>query len=98
VDELESTTQWLQQSFKTSPDDAGFGAVDFLRAFALTYLGYNWLRMAKAACSSGDEGFKRGKLATAQFFAARMLPQVHQLCANVRSPAGELMQLDPALI
>ena len=93
VDELESTTQWLQQSYKTSPDDAGFGAVDFLRAFALTYLGYNWLRMAKAA-ASGDEKFKSGKIATAQFFAARMLPQVHRLCANVRQPASELMQLE----
>ncbi|HZR33856.1 MAG TPA: acyl-CoA dehydrogenase C-terminal domain-containing protein [Nevskia sp.] len=98
VDELESTTQWLQQSYKSSPDDAGFGAVDFLRAFALTYLGYNWLRMAKAASASGDEGFKRGKLATAQFFAARMLPQVQMLCANVRKPAAELMQLDAAAI
>ncbi len=93
VDELENTAQWLQQSFKTNPDDAGFGAADFLRAFALTYLGYNWLRMAKAASAGNDENFRRGKLATAQFFAARMLPQVHQLCANVRSPAGELMQL-----
>ena len=98
VDELEETTHWLQQSFKTSPDDAGFGAVDFLRAFALTYLGFNWLRMAKAASASGDEGFKQAKLATAQFFAQRMLPQVRLLCANVRSPAGELMKLDAAVI
>ncbi len=98
VEELERTTQWLQESFKTNPDDAGFGAVDFLRAFALTYLGFNWLRMAKAASALGDENFKAGKLATAQFFAARMLPQVHGLCANVRSSAGELMQLDPAAI
>jgi len=98
VDELEKTAQWLQESFKTNPDDAGFGAVDFLRAFALTYLGFNWLRMAKAVSASSDENFKCGKLATAQFFAARMLPQVRSLCANVRSPAGELMQLDAASI
>jgi len=98
VEELEKTVQWLQESFKTNPDDAGFGAVDFLRAFSLTYLGFNWLRMAKAASASSDENFKRGKLATAQFFAARMLPQVHGLCANVRSAAGELMQLDAAAI
>jgi len=75
---------WLQESFKTNPDDAGFGAVDFLRAFALTYLGFNWLRMAKAASASGDETFKRGKLATAQFFAARMLPQGARPVRNVR--------------
>ncbi len=98
LDELEKTAQHLQQSFKTNPDDAGFGAVDFLRAFALTYLGYNWLRMTKAALAGSDENFKRSKLNTAQFFAARMLPQVRNLCANVRSPAGELMQLDAALI
>src|SRR5690242_13729475 len=41
VDDLEATTKWLQESYKTNPDDAGFGAVDFLRAFALTMLGYN---------------------------------------------------------
>ncbi len=94
VDELEKTTQWLQESFRTSPDDAGFGAVDFLRAFCLTYLGFNWLRMAKAATAGGDEIFKQQKLTTAHFFAQRMLPQVHSLCANVRTSAAELMKLD----
>ncbi|WP_295686944.1 acyl-CoA dehydrogenase family protein [uncultured Nevskia sp.] len=96
VDELEKTTAWLQESFKTNPNDAGFGAVDFQRAFSLTYLGYNWLRMAKAAINSSDEIFKAQKLNTAQFFAARMLPQVMSLCANVRQPASELMALDAA--
>ncbi len=96
IDELEKTTQWLQESYKTSPEDAGFGAVDFQRAFCLTYLGFNWLRMAKAAMAGSDEIFKQQKLTTAQFFASRMLPQVHTLCANVRSSAAELMKLDAA--
>jgi hypothetical protein len=96
IDELEKTTAWLQESFKTNPNDAGFGAVDFQRAFCLTYLGYNWLRMAKAAINSNDETFTAQKLNTAQFFAARMLPQVMALCANVRQPASELMALDAA--
>jgi alkylation response protein AidB-like acyl-CoA dehydrogenase len=97
VDELEKTTQWLQESFKTRPDDVGFGAVDFQRAFSLTYLGYNWLRMAKAASlSTNDDAWKLSKLTTAQFFAQRMLPQVHALCANVRNSATELMTLDAA--
>lgn len=98
VDELERTTLWLQASFKSDPDDVGFGAVDFQRAFSLTYLGYNWLRMAKAAALSGDDGWKAAKLTTAQFFAQRMLPQVHALCANVRNSAAELMALDPAYL
>jgi len=98
LEELERTTHWLQNSYKTNPNDAGFGAVDFLRAFALTYLGYNWLRMAKAALDSSDENFKAAKLSTAQFFASHMLPQVHTLCDIVRSPATELMNLDAAAL
>ncbi len=83
-------------SFKTNPEDAGFGAVDFQRAFCLTYLGFNWLRMSKAAIASGDDLFKQQKLTTAQFFAQRMLPQVQSLCANVRMPAADLMKLEAA--
>ncbi|GAC1622682.1 MAG: acyl-CoA dehydrogenase [Nevskia sp.] len=96
VDELEKTAQWLQQSFKSNPEDAGFGAVDFQRAFCLTYLGFNWLRMAKAAMAGSDEIFKQQKLTTAHFFAQRMLPQVQSLCANVRMPASDLMKLEAA--
>lgn len=93
VDELEKTTQWLQERFRSNPNDAGAGAVDFQRAFCLTMLGYNWLRMAKAASKSDNEAFKQAKLTTAQFFAERMLPQVSTLLAAVRNPADKLMEL-----
>jgi alkylation response protein AidB-like acyl-CoA dehydrogenase len=96
VDELENTAQWLQHSFKSSPDDAGFGAVDFLRAFSLAMLGYNWLRMAKAAAKRGDKSFAQAKRVTAEFFAQRLLPQVHTLCSAVRNPAKSLMELPAA--
>ncbi|HEX4872363.1 MAG TPA: acyl-CoA dehydrogenase family protein [Nevskiaceae bacterium] len=94
--ELEETTQWLLESYKTSPDAAGLGAVDYQRAFCLTYLGYNWLRMAKAAMKSEDELFRRSKLATAEYFASRMLPAVGSLCANVRQSPEALMSLESA--
>jgi hypothetical protein len=93
LDELASTTQWLQQSFKTSPDDAAFGCTDYLRAFALTYLGWNWLRMLRAAEKRGDARLLESKRITAMFFARRMLPQVHSLCATVKSGAAEMMAL-----
>jgi alkylation response protein AidB-like acyl-CoA dehydrogenase len=96
LDEIETTTRWLQQSYKTSPDDAGFGAVDFLRAFSLTMLGYNWLRMARAAAKTGDAGFAQSKRVTAEFFAQRLLPQVHTLCGSVRNSADALMALPAA--
>ena len=94
--DLEATAAWLQQSFKAHPDDAGFGAVDFQRAFALTLLGYNWLRMARLAPGHPDAGFAAGKRATAEFFAQRMLPQVSMLCGTVRQSAKSQMELAAA--
>jgi len=96
VDELESATKYLIESFKTAPDAAGFGAVDFQRAFALTYLGWNWLRMVKASAEHPEEGFRASKKATAEFFVTRMLPQVHSLLGTVRAPTESLMALEAA--
>ena len=96
MDELEATTKWLQESFNTSPDAAGMGAADFLKAFSLTMLGYNWVRMSRAAAQSPEPGFRAAKLATAEFFATRLLPEVHTRCAAVRAPAESAMQLDAA--
>jgi alkylation response protein AidB-like acyl-CoA dehydrogenase len=94
LEALEQTTEWLQQTFKETPDDGAFGCVDYQRAFALTYLGYNWLRMAKAAHAQSDELFRQVKLATAEYFATRMLSQVPAMLDNVRQPAAPLMALD----
>lgn len=93
VDELESTTKYLTDSFKSAPDTAGFGAVDYQRAFCLTYLGWNWLRMTKAVAKHPDADFREAKLATAQFFITRMLPHVNTLLATVRAPTDSLMAL-----
>lgn len=94
LEALEQTTDWLQQTFKETPDDGAFGCVEYQRAFALTYLGYNWLRMAKAAHAQADEVFRQSKLATAEYFATRMLSQVPAVLDNVRQPAAPLMALD----
>jgi alkylation response protein AidB-like acyl-CoA dehydrogenase len=96
LDELESATAWLQESFKTHPDAAGMGASDFLKAFSLTMLGYNWSRMARAAAKSPEQGFRAAKLATAEFFTTRLLPQVGTLCAALRAPVENLMKLEAA--
>ncbi|MDN5874249.1 MAG: acyl-CoA dehydrogenase C-terminal domain-containing protein [Sinobacteraceae bacterium] len=92
VDDLEATTEWLQKSMQDNPNDAGFGCTAYLRAFALTYLGWNWLRMAKAANQLKDGEFKTGKLTTARFFATHLLPEAASLCQRVRQPASEYME------
>lgn len=94
--DLESATQWIYETFRSKPEDASFGCCDYQRAFALTYLGYNWLRMAQAASAQSDEVFKAGKLATAHYFAAKLLPQVGGLCATVKGGAEDFMALPAA--
>ncbi len=96
LDALEDTTKWVQQSYKSTPDDAAFGCCDYQRAFALTYLGWNWLRMVKASASHSDAGYAQAKRVTAEYFATRMLSQVPALLANVRESAGPMMELDAA--
>jgi alkylation response protein AidB-like acyl-CoA dehydrogenase len=96
VDELESATRYLLDSFKTAPDAAGFAAVDFQRAFALTYLGWNWLRMVKAVAKHPEAGYRDAKKATAEFFVTRMLPQVPALLGTVRAPTENQMALEAA--
>ncbi|MEW6166221.1 MAG: acyl-CoA dehydrogenase family protein [Pseudomonadota bacterium] len=94
LDALESTTRWVQETYKSNPDDAAFGCCDYLRAFSLTYLGWNWLRMARAAEKTGDAAFAKAKHVTAEYFATRMLSQVPALLANVRASAAPMMALD----
>ena len=52
--------------------------------------------MAQAASQHADDGFKANKLATAHFFASRMLTQVPTLLANVKAPVDALVALDAA--
>ena len=94
--DLEGATQWIYETFRSKPEDASFGCCDYQRAFALTYLGYNWLRMAQAASAQNDEAFKAGKLATARYFATKLLPQVGGLCATVKGGAEDFMALPVA--
>ena len=90
---LKTSTQQLRERFNSDPNDAGAGAVEFQRAFALTAIGYYWLRILDAAANHPDADFKAAKLATAKFFAARILPEVKGLLERADAGAGEMMEL-----
>ncbi|HXG29340.1 MAG TPA: acyl-CoA dehydrogenase family protein [Nevskiales bacterium] len=96
LEQLEACTRRLQQSFKTQPNDAAFGCADYLRAFSLTYLGWNWLRMLRAAERSADVRLRAGKTATARYFVERMLPLVGTLCAMQSRGTEPYMALQAA--
>ena len=69
---------------------AGAVAVDYLRLFALVSLGWMWSRIAAGAAS---EPAFAAKLATADFFARRILSQVDGLAAGIAAAieGGELL-------
>jgi butyryl-CoA dehydrogenase len=80
-------------------EEAGAGATDFLKLFALTALAFVWARSAKIALANqdGDEAqFYKAKLATARFFFARVLPQSSSLFATIMAGAKSLMEIDAA--
>jgi hypothetical protein len=59
-------------------------------------LAYLWARTAEAALphQEGPEAtFYQGKLATARFFMARLLPETNALFANITAGAKPLMAL-----
>jgi len=97
VGELKATTDWIQNSFNNDPNDAGAGAADYLRGFALTLLGYNWLRTVQAVAGRDDD-FARAKRATAKFFAQRLLPEVQGRCEMARAGSEDFMSLSAAAL
>jgi alkylation response protein AidB-like acyl-CoA dehydrogenase len=83
------------------PRDAAAGATPYLRLFALTLGGSLLAKQARVAADrlaagEGDPAFLQAKVATAHFYAAQLLPQVHGLHAAATASAEALFALDPA--
>jgi butyryl-CoA dehydrogenase len=94
---LQQVTALLAQKGMSDPDEAAAGATDYLRAFGLVAMGYMWARIAEVSLSklAGEEApFYKGKVATARFFMARVLPETNALFANVAAGAKSLMELE----
>ena len=73
-------------------DATGAAAVDYLRLFALVAMGWMWTRMAVAA-GAGDTALHQGKLAVADYYARRVLPQAGGLAASIAAGEGAIMAL-----
>ena len=94
---LETTTSWLLESKANNPNDAAAAAVDYLQLFGLVTLGYYWLRASKVATAQAG-AFYQGKLATAKFFATKLLPRVHGLAPAIMAGGDTVMDPSEDLI
>jgi alkylation response protein AidB-like acyl-CoA dehydrogenase len=94
---LQQVTALVAQKGMADPDEAGAAASEYLRAFGLVAMGYLWARIAETAMKklNGDEAlFYKGKLGTARFYMARVLPETNALFANIAAGAKPLMEME----
>ncbi|WNW12191.1 acyl-CoA dehydrogenase C-terminal domain-containing protein [Pseudomonas sp. DTU_2021_1001937_2_SI_NGA_ILE_001] len=97
LDTLDELTAWVLDRARSNPNEIGAASVEYLHLFGYVTYAWLWARMAKAA--QGKEGadeFYAGKLATARFYFARLLPRIHSLNASVRAGSESLYLLDAA--
>lgn len=76
---LQQGSFYMAQAGVGNVNDAAAAATEYLRMFALVWLGLTWARMADVAlqkleAGEGDAEFYEDKLATARFYMQRILP------------------------
>ncbi len=95
LDQLDGLTEWVLEQAKGNPNEIGAASVEYLHAFGYVAYAYMWALMARAAkAGEGDEAFYSGKLGTARFYFARLLPRVDSLVASVKAGSESLFLLD----
>ncbi|HKR23919.1 MAG TPA: acyl-CoA dehydrogenase C-terminal domain-containing protein [Allosphingosinicella sp.] len=96
--DLQTASLWLMQNGLSNPNNAGAAAYPYMNLMGVVCLGLMWLRMAKAsaaalAAGAGNEDFHRHKLATARFYADRIMPESNAHRRKIESGADSLMAL-----
>ncbi|HGI9289639.1 acyl-CoA dehydrogenase C-terminal domain-containing protein [Pseudomonas aeruginosa] len=96
LDLLDNLTQGIVARAGNDPREIGAASVEYLHLFGYTAYAYLWACMAAAARRQreADPAFHDGKLATARFYFARILPRVHSLAAAVEAGSESLYGLE----
>ena len=95
-----ATAQIATASLKDT-EEAGAAACDYLRMLGLVAMGAMFVRSAaiahaKLATDTAEAPFYRAKLASAQFFSDRILPQATGLFLAIKSGKQSIMALEEA--
>ncbi|MEG2358161.1 acyl-CoA dehydrogenase C-terminal domain-containing protein [Acinetobacter sp.] len=90
--ELEALTQFVVEQSKADPDFSNSVAVDYLHAVGLLSFTYMHARISKAA-QPKPEAFFQNKLVLAQYFAAKVLPDLAARTQRIKAGAVLVMQL-----
>jgi alkylation response protein AidB-like acyl-CoA dehydrogenase len=103
LDTLQQATLWLAQHGMANPNDAGAGAVDYLRMMGIVVTGWMWARMAKIAQAKLDAGtdnkkFYEDKLISARYWMERLIPECPMLFERIQAGSEAIMAYDPEMI
>ncbi|MBV9419912.1 MAG: acyl-CoA dehydrogenase C-terminal domain-containing protein, partial [Alphaproteobacteria bacterium] len=99
LEALQGATMWLAANGMANPNNAGAGAVDYLRMMGIVVVGWMWARMAKVALAKltakqGDAAFYKGKLMCAKFWMERLIPECPMLLERIQAGAETVMEFE----
>ncbi len=104
---LQLATATVAQRSLRDPEEAGAAASDYLRLFGTVALAYTWaqaakishgkLKDAKLPAANRDASFYKAKLATAQYFFDRILPETAASFAAIKAGKASMMALEDGL-
>jgi hypothetical protein len=99
VEALQGATMWLAANGLANPNNAGAGAVDYLRLMGIVVTGWMWARMAKLAneklaAKSGDPQFCKDKLMCAKYWMERLIPECPMLLERIQAGSETVMELN----
>ena len=88
---------WLASHGMQNPNDAGAGAVDYLRMMGIVVTGWMWARMAKVALArlesgEGNKALYEAKLVNAQYWMERMIPECPMLLERIEAGSETIMK------
>lgn len=96
--EWSEATEQVAERAARDPDEVSASAVDYLQLTGYLCLAWCWAKMAAVAIATLRQGtdersFYEGKIATARFFYARLLPRAEAHLDALQSGAGTVMAL-----
>jgi len=95
AEEWQRLTETIAARVSADPEEIGAASYDYLMYSGYVALAYWWARAVVAAAGSAHgEAFVRGKLQTARFYYARLLPRASMHATAASSGAATLMALE----
>ncbi|HEX4293109.1 MAG TPA: acyl-CoA dehydrogenase C-terminal domain-containing protein [Rhizomicrobium sp.] len=99
LDTLQQATMWLAQHGLADPDDAGAGAVDYLRLMGIVVVGWMHARMAKVAqtklaTNPANADFYKQKLVAAKYWMERLIPECPMLFERIQVGSETIMAFE----